>query len=78
MMDIHGPRYRYITQILTIQDAAPAVAFCVGCYSVAGGATVRVAARAPRFAAISPRTAMAAMRGAGAPSRWPFRYNVSA
>jgi len=55
---------------------APAMAFCVGCCSVAGGAGVRIAARAPRIAAISPRAALATVRGAGAPSRWPFRYNA--
>lgn len=48
---------------------APAMAFCVRCYSVASGTIVRIAAHGPRIATISPRTAMATLQGAGAPIR---------
>lgn len=70
-----GVTCRYTTVTLIVPSAARALAFCVAFSSAAGGATVRIAARALRIAAISLRHAAGAVGRVVRPSRWPLKFN---
>lgn len=70
-----GVTCRYTTVTLIVPSAARAMAFFVAFYSAAGGATVRIAARALRLATLSLRSATGALGRVVRPSRWPLKFN---